>query len=422
MRGLGRVDYNGPTVTSPTRTLAAVLALLLAAGVARGADELVLGMSAAFTGPSKGLGIELYRGAAAYFAAVNEAGGIGGRRVVIRTYDDGYDPGPAIENTVRLIQQDEALLLFSYVGTPTVTRVLPLLRHYADRSIFLFFPFSGAQPQREPPYDRFVLNLRASYRQESAALVDQFVRLGRGRIAVFYQADAYGRSGWDGVRRRLAAYGRTEVAEATYRRGTPFNASFRQQVEIIRAGDPEAVVAIGAYGPCAAFVRDMRDANLEVPIANVSFVGSESLLDLLSSVGATAGKDYSRRLVNTQVVPSYEDTALPAVREYRTLTERYDPRPPAPADRDYRPLKYSYVGFEGFLDAKLLAEILRHVRGRLDRRAIGELLQQPQRYDIGIAEPVTFGPDRRQALDHVYFTHVVDGRFVPLEDWREFAP
>jgi len=417
-----RVDYNGPTVTSPVRTLGALLALLLAAGIARGADDLVLGMSAVFTGPSRGLGIELYRGAAAYLAAVNETGGIGGRRLVIRTYDDGYDPGPAIENTVRLIQQDEALLLFSYVGTPTVTRVLPLLRHYADRSIFLFFPFTGAQPQREPPYDRFVLNLRASYRQESAALVDQFVRLGRGRIAIFYQADAYGRSGWDGVRRGLAAYGRVPVAEATYRRGTSFSESFRRQVEIIRAGDPEAVIAIGAYGPCAAFVRDMRDANLEVPIANVSFVGSESLLDLLTSIGATAGKDYSRRLVNTQVVPSYEDTTLPAVREYRALTERYDPRPPAAADRDYRPLEYSYVGFEGFLDAKLLTEMLRHVRGRVDRRAIAELLQQPQRYDIGIEEPVSFGPDRRQALDHVYFTHVVGGRFVPLEDWREFAP
>src|SRR5262249_62222825 len=106
-------------------------------------------------------------------------------RVVVRTYEAGYAPGRAIETRVRLIQQDEALLLFSYVGTPTVTRVLPLLRHYADRSVFLFFPFTGAQPQREPPYDRFVLNLRASYRQESAALVDQFMRLGRGRIAVF---------------------------------------------------------------------------------------------------------------------------------------------------------------------------------------------------------------------------------------------
>src|SRR5262249_50888308 len=140
------------------------------------------------------------------------------------------------------------------------------------------------------------------------------------------------------------------------------------------------------------------------------------------SAGASAGKDYARRLVNTQVVPSYEDTALPAVREYRALIERYDPPPPAAADGDYLPLKYSFVGFEGFLDAKLLAEILGRVRGHLDRRAIGELLERPQRYDIGIGEPVTFGPDRHQALDHVYFTHVVGGRFVPLEDWREFAP
>jgi ABC-type branched-subunit amino acid transport system substrate-binding protein len=101
------------------------------------------------------------------------------------------------------------------VGTPTVTRVLPLLKIYSNRSSYLFFPFTGAQPQREPPYNEFVFNLRASYREETEGLVDNFVKVGRNRIAVFYQADAYGRSGWDGVRRALAKYGLGIVGEAT---------------------------------------------------------------------------------------------------------------------------------------------------------------------------------------------------------------
>src|SRR5439155_14571547 len=148
------------------------------------------GMSAAFRGPSRGLGIELYRGSKAYFDHVNEAGGVHGRKIAIKAYDDGYNPLPAIENTIRLIEKDNVFLLFNYVGTPTVTRCLPLLKQHGDQAVFLFFPFTGAEPQRQPPYDEFVFNLRASYYQETKRLVEEFVKIGRKRIAVFYQIDA----------------------------------------------------------------------------------------------------------------------------------------------------------------------------------------------------------------------------------------
>ena len=108
--------------------------------------EIILGVSAAFSGPSRGLGIELYRGASSYFTHINQQGGIAGRKVVIKTYDDGYQPDPSVKNTLKLMLEDEVFLLFGYVGTPTVTRVLPMLKKFQDRSIFLFFPFTGAQP------------------------------------------------------------------------------------------------------------------------------------------------------------------------------------------------------------------------------------------------------------------------------------
>ena len=117
-------------------------------------EEIVLGVSAAFSGPSRGLGTELYRGAMAYFNHVNENGGIEGRKVSLRLYDDGYQPDPCVQNTMRLMLEDKVFSLFGYVGTPTVTRVLPILKKFQDEKIFLFFPFTGAQPQREPPYRR----------------------------------------------------------------------------------------------------------------------------------------------------------------------------------------------------------------------------------------------------------------------------
>lgn len=380
--------------------------------------EIVLGMSAAFSGPSRGLGIELYRGASAYFTHVNQNGGVQGRTISVKTYDDGYQPDPSVKNTMTLMLEDKVFLLFGYVGTPTVTRVLPMLKKFQDQGVYLFFPFTGAQPQREPPYGDFAFNLRASYRQETAGLVDNFVRIGRRRIAAFYQADAYGRSGWAGIRRALKEHGEQIAGEATYRRGEKFTGSMRPQVEILQAAKPDAVICVGSYAACAAFARDAVDLGLRVPIANLSFVGSENLLKLL-----TEGRDDSRRytdlLVNSQVVPSYEDVSIPAVVEYREMMRRYDPQAPEELVQEtYTPFPYSFVSLEGFLDAKLMVEILGRLGDAPDRRNLEQAVFTVRDLDLGIGEPVSFGPDRRQGFQRVHFTVVDGGRFVTLNDWE----
>ena len=383
-------------------------------------SEIILGMSAAFSGPSRGLGIELYRGAWAYFEHVNRAGGISGRRITLKLYDDGYQPDASVNNTMKLMLEDQVFLLFGYVGTPTVTRVLPILKKFQDESVFLFFPFTGAQPQREPPYGEFAFNLRASYAQETAGLVENFVQVGRRRIGVFYQADAYGRSGWAGVRAALAQHGERIAGEATYRRGTQFTGTMRGQVELLQAAEPEAVICIGAYAACAAFARDAVDLGLRVPIANLSFVGSESMLGLL-----TEGRDpedaerYTSLLVNSQVVPSYHDTSIPAVQEYREFMQRYNPDMPAElVTESYTPFDYSFVSLEGFLDAKIMVEILRRLGDEPARTDLERAVMTLRDFELGISEHVTFAEDRRQGLQQVYYTVVDDGRFVTLNDWQ----
>ena len=381
-------------------------------------DEFVLGMSAAFSGPSRGLGIELFRGAGAYFEHVNRQGGVGGRRIAVRTYDDGYQPDPCVRNTMRLMLEDQVFLLFGYVGTPTVTRVLPMLKKFQDRGMYLFFPFTGAQPQREPPYGDFAFNLRASYGQETAGLVDNFVAVGRRRIAVFYQADAYGRSGWAGVRAALRKHDLKIVGEATYRRGEKFTGTMRRQVDILKAVDPDAVICIGAYAACAAFVRDAVDLGLPVPIANLSFVGSENLLKLLTE-GQQDGRRYTDLLVNSQVVPSYEDIAIPVVREYRDLMRRYDiEAPPELVAEPYTPFAHSFVSLEGFVNAKLMVEVLRRLGDRPAREGLQNAVFTVRDFDLGLGERVSFAPDRRQGLQRVYYTVVNQGRFVTLDDWQ----
>jgi len=224
------------------------------------------------------------------------------------------------------------------------------------------------------------------------------------------------------VRRALAAHKLGLAAEATYERGTPYSAHLTKQVDILRAAQPDAVIAIGAYAACAAFIRDAVDAGWKVPIANVSFVGSDNMLGLLYPEETKSGRDYTSMLVNSEVVPSYEDLTLPAVGEYRTLVQRHAPAPPDVANLDgYTLLGYNFAGFEGFLDAKVIVEGLRRLHGDINPARLKTAVESIRDFDIGIDAPISFAPDRHQALQYVYFSAVEHGRWVPVVDWQRWA-
>lgn len=387
------------------------------------ATVVTLGMSAAFTGPSRGLGVEYYRGMTAFFNSWNASRPAHAPRVAVKAYDDGYNPLPTLKNTVRLVERDGVFALFNYIGTPTVTRMLPLLMKYEDRNIYLFFPLTGAQPHREAPYGRFVYNLRASYRQETRGLVDRLVATGCRRLAVFYQADAYGRSGWDGVRRALGSYSLDTVAEATYRRGGRVTDSYAEAVRLVMAGGPDAIVCIGAYAACAGFIRDARDAGFTGAIANVSFVDADNMLAMLKLQSRESGRDYTRKLVVSQVAPSYEDVSLPAVRAYRRDMDAHAESPPAHLlTEPYRPRRYGFVSLEGYLNAKLMAEVIERLGPNPVRRDLPAAIESIRDYDLGIGVPVGFSAGNHQGVSEVYFTTVEDGQFMPVRDWEALAP
>ncbi len=193
----------------------------------------------------------------------------------------------------------------------------------------------------------------------------------------------------------------------------------KEQVNTLEAAKPDAIISVASYAAAAAFIRDARDQGLEVPIANVSFVGSNSLLNLLIAMGKRNGKDYTGNLVNTQVVPDYEDTSIPAVAEYRKMMKLYSPvQPMSAANLATDSEGLSFVSFEGFLNAKLLVEVLRRAGNPPQRDQIRRAAESVNDVDIGLHERVSFTPARHQALNRVYFTTVKDGKFVPLTTWE----
>jgi ABC-type branched-subunit amino acid transport system substrate-binding protein len=382
------------------------------------AREIRIGMSAAFRGTAAGLGTEFYRGAQAYYDEVNARGGVFGRMLTVVGLDDNYEPLPCVRNTLQLLDKDPVFFLSNYVGTPTLTRALPVIKRYAEQHVVLVGNFTGAQPQREAPYVEQVFNVRSSYRQEMAALVDRFWQLGVRTVGVYSQADAYGRSGTDGVSRALAARGARIAAETTYQRGARFDDDMTAAVNALRRAGVDAVLCTGAYQGCGAFVRTARDLGWRVPITNVSFVGSDAMLRLLVQHGKSTGRDYTRALLNSQVVPSYDDVTLPGVVEYRGLMERHNPAlPPALRDDKYVPQRYSFISLEGYVNARVVVEALRRAGPNLTRLAFRQALESLKGFDLGIGAMLTFGPERHQGLDSVYFTRVEGERWVPITDW-----
>jgi len=361
---------------------------------------IVIGVSNVQSGPSASLGKNLLQGSMAYLDLVNAGGGIHGRKIDIILKDDKYEPDPAVQNTNDLILKDKVFVLFDYVGTPTLTRVLPLLKYYEREKIVNVAPFTGADPQRKPPYNQFVFNIRASYREETWALVQYFYGKGFRRIGFLGQADAYGKSGEVGVKEALAEYGLGIVDSVAYRRNEPFETDMRAQVEILRKEGADAVIAVGVYGPCGAFVRDARLAGWNVPIANVSFVGAEVMLDKLRDYSKTAHIDLTANLINSQVVPSPDDLKYPLVAEYRAHV---------PGE------SAGFVSLEGWLNAVVLVEALKRAGPDPSRVDLIRAMESLQNWDPGLGFPLAFSPSNHQGIHKVWLTRTQQGRWVPEE-------
>lgn len=342
---------------------------------AQSEGKIILGQSAAFTGPAAQLGIQFHDGARLFFDQLNAQGGVGRRQIEIRNLDDGYEPDRCAENTRKLLT-DDVLALFGYVGTPTSVVALPLA---TKEKVPFFGPFTGAMALRDP-FNKYAFHVRASYNDETALIVRQLTNLGLKKIAVLYQNDAYGKAGLDGVNLALGAQNLKPVAQATVERNSVDVAA---SVSKLLATTPDAIVQISAYKSCAAFIRAARKAGYGGTFYNVSFVGTQALADELGKDGAG--------VVVSQVMPTPYTLSRPIAREFLDAIKQGGNK-----------VQANFSSMEGYVAAKVFTEGLRNAGPRITRDTLISGLESIGTQSVG-GFSVTLSPS-----DHVA------SRFVEL--------
>jgi branched-chain amino acid transport system substrate-binding protein len=360
--------------------------------------EILIGSCSALEGPSHFLGTETVTGAKAYFAMVNDAGGVDGRKLKLVSYDDSYDPAKTEACFNRLIEQKVFALGF-FVGTPTAVKYIPMAE---SNKIPLVGLFTGAQTLYVP-LRHWVVNVRASYFDETREQIDGiWGTLGDKKIAVIYPEDAFGAAVLDGVKEALKAHGAVPIAAASYQRQT---AQVGGAIDTARAAKPDAVVLVGPANTVAPILKQAHAKGWKPLFLTVSFVGTD---DLIAEAGADADG-----VVITQVVPPYYLTEFKTVALYRRELAKYFPS-----------AQPNFVSLEGFVDAMVLVEGLKRAGKDLTREGLIRGIESIHELDLGLGPQLKldYGPKDHKGFDHVLPTVIRGGRAVPFTDWSTAAP
>jgi len=356
-------------------------------GISEG--EILLGSSSALGSHASFLGIQYQKGSMAWFNELNAAGGVHGRKIRLISYDDKYDPPLTVENTKRLIDDDQVFALFNYVGTPTSAKIIDIVN---ESNIPAFGFFTGAEALRTP-FRPNMFHVRASYYEEAEGAITYFVDdLGFKDIAVFYQDDAFGLAVLEGVNQALNRRDMQIADTATYIRG---GTEVKGAVKRLANSKAQAVIMVGTYKPLAKFVKLSHFQRYFPYFHTVSFVGSKAYGLELKGRGVQSSE--LDKIIVTQVVPSPHANEEAIVSDYREMIKKYFP--------DEKP---NYVSLEGYINAKILTEALKIAGKELTRTKLIEAIQGIDNLDIGIGKNLVYGPQDHQGLNGVYYSKLGD--------------
>jgi len=350
------------------------------------------GISAPFSGAAKELGQNMKLGIDAAFNVANANGGVHGRQLRLAVADDGYEPTRTAETMKQLYEQDRVFGIVGNVGTPTAVIALP---YALERRMLFYGAFTGAGLLRRDPPDRYVFNYRASYAEETEAVVRYLVKVRRlkpEQIAVFAQQDSYGDAGFAGVAkaiRSLQGGDESTILRLNYKRNTVDVDEAVAQLQKSRS-PIKAVIMVPTYRAAARFIEKTRDLYPGMIYTSVSFVGSTALANELMILG----QKYAAGVIVTQVVPAVDGHSS-VVLNYNSALAKYFPGESP-----------DYVSLEGYLAGSVLVEALKRNGPQLDTETLVDTLENLHDFDMGLGTPVTFGRTEHQALHKVWGTQL----------------
>jgi ABC-type branched-subunit amino acid transport system substrate-binding protein len=336
-------------------------------------------------------------GMAAAFAEANKAGGVKGRMLELKSVDDRYEPTQSIEAVKKLLTEDKVFAIAGSVGTPTAMATLPIAT--AAGAPFIG-AFTGSGALRDP-YKPLAMNIRASYFEETEAMVAHLIQdLGATKIAIMYQDDAFGQAGLAGVKRALDKRKMELAAEGTFERNT---VAVKGALLAVRRSHPDAVIMIAPYKPAAQFIKLARQIKFDATYVNISFVGSDALTKELGGEG--------QGTIVTQVVPFPKDTSIPVVARYQKALKASAP--------DEQP---GFISLEGYLVGRAIVAVLEKIDGEPTRKAFVEAVQKSGGLDLG-GFRLTYGPSNNRGSSEVFLTEIeADGSFRPVSSLTKAAP
>jgi ABC-type branched-subunit amino acid transport system substrate-binding protein len=363
--------------------------------------QILFGIAAPFSGASRELGRQMKMGLDTAFDQLNDAGGVNGRQLRLVAADDGYEPTRTIDAMRELYEKDRVFGFIGNVGTPTAAVALPFALEH--RALF-FGAFSGANLLRRDPPDRYVFNFRASYAEETDAVMRYLLKVRRlqpREIVVFAQRDSFGDSGYDGVSKAVRALpgDNPPIVRLGYKRNTVDVQDAVTQLAAFK-GRIKAVVMVASYRAAAKFIEKTRDLYPAMIYTNVSFVGSTALADELMLLGPK----YANGVVVTQVVPAVNSYAS-IILKYKSALAKYFPGEAV-----------DYVSLEGYIDGMILAESVRRTGPKISTEKLVDELERMHDFDMGLGTLVTFNADEHQGSHKVWGAELDDtGRYQPID-------
>jgi branched-chain amino acid transport system substrate-binding protein len=391
------------SATPPVSVAPPVIASASAGPPQRGITdrEIKFGIAAPFSGASKELGRQMKLGIDTAFNRVNDAGGVNGRVLRLVAADDNYEPTKTPDAMKQLGEKEQVFGFIGNVGTPTAAVAVPWA---LERRMLFFGAFTGSNILRRDPPDRYVFNYRASYAEETDAVVRYLVKMRRlqpRQIAVFAQQDSYGDAGFAGVAKAFRSLGvpDTAILRLNYQRNT---VDVDDAVNQLRAQKLpiKAVVMVATYRAAARFIEKTRDLYPGLTYTNVSFVGSTALADELMLLGPRYAKD----VIVTQVVPAVSGYSS-VVLEYKNALAKYFPGE-AP----------DYVSLEGYVSANVLVQALRRAGPQLDTEKVIDQLESMRNLDMGLGASLNYGRAEHQASHKIWGTSIDEtGNYQPIE-------